>query len=58
MTIQINVCDNELPYIKIPIGKVLRFSIIHTESVNGFVNNALLIKVNEGGSANLNFSAT
>ncbi len=25
----------------------IRFSIIHAESVNGFVDNALLIKVNE-----------
>jgi len=47
-TNEIILCDNELPKLKLPIGKGLHFSIIHAGSVDGFIENAYLILVNEG----------
>jgi transposase len=44
---EIIVCNSELPNVKIPIGKGLRFSIIHAGSEEGFVKDAELIHVNK-----------
>jgi transposase len=47
MTNEIIIYKNELPDVNLPIGKGLRFSLIHAGSVNGFVENTGLILVDQ-----------